>query len=614
MKRDIPCYIIRQNHMVSMPQRVLYFDTETKGVKRGGYEVHTFRLGWTCYINYKGNPNDRKPVWKFFDDAFELNKYIEGLTQPKEALWIFGHNVYFDLQASEFYYYFAQFGWQYKFYYDAGLTYILAIAKGNKSLKAVSSTNYYSCSLKKLGELIGLEKYEVDLDTVEDDELKDYCKRDVEILKQAMEYYYQFVKDNHLGKFAMTKSSQAMNAYRHQFMTHKLHRHEDKEIVKLERAAYHGGRVECFRFGKQEKQDYVSLDINSMYPFIMKNYPLPIRCIDYTHNINLGVLKALLKKYSTIVKCVVKTDEPAYAYFNGEKLIFPIGEFETYLCTGGVRYALEKNHLQKVQECAVYEQGYIFGDYVSFMYSIRQKYEKENNLIMATLAKYLLNCLYGKFGEKHAIEQTRKVDNAGLYRSIEYFDLIENKHWVEYTMFNTAVKKFGQVEGKRSIVSIPAHITEYARFYLWSIITKIGVNKVYYCDTDSVKIRKCDVSSIADLIDNNTLGKLKIDKEFSHFVINGCKHYVCDSDVKIKGVPRTAEQIGDYTYKYMSFLRQPSHMKEECNREYLLRETIKEVPPEYDKGTIHPSGKVSPFLLEYPSPSLPLPPKLALGV
>ena len=596
MKADIQSYLLKVNHIVTVPQRVLYLDTETKGVRRGQYEVHRFKLGWTCFVDYNRKGFEAQPEWIFFDDAFKMNKYIESLAQPKKALWVYGHNIYFDLQAAEFYYYFSQFGWQYRFHYDSGLTYILCIAKGTKSLKAVSSTNYYDFSLKKLGEMIGLEKLNVDLESCPTEKLADYCRRDVEILKKGMEYYFQFVVDNDLGKMALTKSSQAMNAYRHRFMYPKLHRHEDKRVIALEREAYHGGRVECFRFGVQKEQEYVSLDINSMYPFIMKNYPLPTHCIDYVRDVSPGTLMALLKKYSVVVKGVVKTDEPAYGVFNGTKLVFPVGEFETYLCSGGVKYALSKNHLQSVSECAVYEQGYIFGDYVDSMYTLRKKYEKENNLIMSTLAKYLLNCLYGKFGEKHAIEEKTRTDNSGLYKSVEYFDLVENKHWIEFSMFNTTIRKYGQVEGKKSIVSIPAHITEYARFYLWDIITRIGVDKVYYCDTDSVKIRKVDVSRVANLINDNTLGKLKVEKVFTHFVINGAKHYVCDNDIKIKGVPRKAEQIGDYTYKYMSFLRQPSHMKEGVNREYLLRETIKEVLPQYDKGTILPSGKVVPFV------------------
>jgi hypothetical protein len=579
----------------------VYLDVESNRAIDEHGENHTFKLGWCCYVNYKKDRDCVKGQWNYFSAAYDFNDYLNGLTQEKEILWLFGHNVYYDLQTSEFYYYFRIYGWKLEFYYDSGLTYILVIRKGTRTIKAISSTNYFACKLKLLGDLVGIPKVEVDFNNVSDEELSTYCKRDVEILKKSMEYYIGFVRDNDLGKFSLTKSSQAMSAYRHRFMAHKICHHEEPDIVALERAAYHGGRTECHRFGEQPAGEYLSLDINSMYPYVMKNYLLPIRCIDYEVRPNLRVVKQMLEHKSVIAECLIDTNEPAYAYNNGEKLIFPVGRFKCYLCTGGLKYAFKNNHVLEIIQAAFYDQGYIFGDYIDYFYSLRKKYKTENNLIMDTLAKYFMNTLYGKFGEKNTIEARTVISQDKPFHCEEVFDMVNNRHWIEYSMFGVKVVSKGKREGKKSFVSIPAHITEYARFLIWAIISQIGYEKVLYCDTDSILINKRDLPNIRYPVHETNLGALKIEAEYKKVILNGCKHYICDKLVKIKGVPKTAVQVGRFVYTYPEFLRQNTHMRLGLERHYRVNYITKDVSPQYDKGTILADGSIVPFRLELSS-------------
>ncbi|GAH94157.1 unnamed protein product, partial [marine sediment metagenome] len=82
-------------------------------------------------------------------------------------------------------------------------------------------------------------------------------------------------------KFSITKASQAFCAYRFRFMDHKIYIHNDVTVQNLERSAYIGGRVECFRLGKIPGKQFVSMDINSMYPFVMKAEKYPYELVSY---------------------------------------------------------------------------------------------------------------------------------------------------------------------------------------------------------------------------------------------------------------------------------------------------------------------------------------------
>jgi len=324
---DVKQFVLKHNHIKTLPNRILYLDSETEYTKEGETEKHHAKLIVTCYVNYSHKSKRHRERWLKFTNTYDFNNYLQSLAREKNILWVIGHNIFFDLQASDVFYYLPRWGWTLDFYYDKGLTYILVIHKGKRRIKFVSSTNYFDTSLKALGDMIGLPKLDVDFVDVSDKDLYVYCKRDVEIVKVAIEKYMDFIRQNDLGRFALTRASQAYNAFRHRFMYRKIYIHQDENIKELERAAYFGGRTECFRFGKQPKDKYVTLDINSMYPYIMKNLPLPYRVIDYRENISILELKNILNKYACIAEVKINTDKPAYAVRMRYKTVFPIGEF-----------------------------------------------------------------------------------------------------------------------------------------------------------------------------------------------------------------------------------------------------------------------------------------------
>jgi len=588
---------LAHNKMIHLPKRVIYIDVETKKQVFECEEHHRLKLGWTCCINYKKEAKKHREQWIYHNETENLCKYIESKTVEGIPLFLIGHNVYFDLQSSDFFYYFTLWGWRLCFYYDKGLTYILVIKKGKRTLKVLSSTNYFPTSLKNMGKMLGLEKNEIDFDKCNDEELAIYCRNDVEILKQSMEYFFSFVKDYDLGNFAMTRAGQAFTAFRHRFMHKKIAIHGNPVLAEIERKAYYGGRVECFRFGEQPLDDYVMLDINSMYPYVMKNYPVPVKTLDLRENVSIERVRSILKNHGAIAEVVLKTEEPCYALRRDNKIIFPVGEFETWVCTEGLKHSMEHGHLKEVKTLVMYEMAVIFDTFVEEFYGLRKRFKEEGNLLMEQLCKYTLNSLYGKFGQKNVIEDRVHEPEGNAYYRIESVDLTRHQSFIEYKMFNTKVTQVGEKEGAKSFVSIPAHITEYSRFLLWAIIKKIGIGRVYYCDTDSVVCRKTDIDNLDYTIDTNLLGALSIERSFRHFVINGPKHYVMGDTVKIKGVPRKAEKVGPYEYRYQEFMRSANHMRRNITRYYIIKTVPKIVKPFYDKGIVNEDGTVTAFRL-----------------
>ena len=558
-------------------------------------------MAWTVFLRQQAGRTKNTEKWEYWTDAYEMCAYIEDLASVNSPLHVFGHNVFFDLQASDFFYYFTKWKWVLDFVYDKGMTYILVISKGKKTIKCISTTNYFTTSVEGLGKIVGKEKLDVDFESVTDAELRTYCKRDTQIIKEAIEYYWTFIKQYDLGKFCLTRSSQAFTAFRHRFMKTDIYVHQVEKVVDLERNAYYGGRVEAFHFGECKKGPFVTLDINSMYPFIMQTSRLPVKLVDYREEIDLRLLPDILKEYSVVAHCRIKTELPLYALRKNKKIIFPIGEYETYLCTEGIKRALKHGHLISMSEVAMYTNDYLFTEWVDFLYNLRCQFKKENQAILEYMCKIMLNSLYGKFGQKYMeVEEKEDITGSGYSRQDNY-DFVTGERWIEYKLMNKLITQKGEKNGKNAFVAIAAHICENARLMLYDLMDRIGREKVLYCDTDGVKIRKADIEKVRDLMHSDRLGAIKIEDETSKLIINGAKNYETDKTRKIKGVPKTATKIDTHTYRHKQFLRQPSHMRAGVDRYFMVKEVIKQAFPKYDKGIILPSGAIVPFRLEFPS-------------
>ncbi|GAI35762.1 unnamed protein product, partial [marine sediment metagenome] len=63
-------------------------------------------------------------------------------------------------------------------------------------------------------------------------------------------------------------------------------------------------------------------------------------------------------------------------------------------------------------------------------------------------------------------------------------------------LMNKFIVQYSEGEGENALPAIAAHITENARFVLWEVMREIGLGRVLYCDTDSVKIRKSDMDRV----------------------------------------------------------------------------------------------------------------------
>jgi len=151
-------------------------------------------------------------------------------------------------------------------------------------------------------------------------------------------------------------------------------------------------------------------------------------------------------------------------------------------------------------------------------------------------------------------------------------------------------------EGDNSFPGLAAHITEDARMVLWQLIKSIGRDKVLYCDTDSVKIRRSHLKYVNWPMDEIELGSLKIEDESNQLYLGGAKNYRTENSRTIKGIPKRAIEIAPGVFEFETFGRQNIHLRAGQLSGVQMFKTTRRLDKIYDKGIVHDNGEITPLV------------------
>lgn len=599
MKRA--AHILKSRNGKRLPQRFIFFDSETESKDEKG--TQRLKLIVACLWVIDPSTGIEKLTWSTYKTSKGFYEWMLKQLRSHISTRVMSANIWFDFRVSGLYKLMKDDKWRCKNSFVKGHVVILKFARGNHRVDFINIQNYFNFPVKIIGESVGLPKLEVDFGTVSDEDLYTYCRRDVEIIYTAIRKLYLFILQNRLGGMPYTLPSVAYSIFTHRFMNRQIFVHADEDILELERQAYFGGRCECFQIGKLKRQKYYKVDINSMYPYVMKENEYPLRHIKTGTNIPPRVLVKAAPMYCYVAECEIETDTPLYAYRQADKLIFPTGRFITCLTTPTLLYAIEHGHVKKVLKVACYRKGNVFQDFVDYFYNKRLEFKQEKNPAFSYVCKLILNSLYGKFGQR-----TSKVVYSGVNeKSDDCRNLI-----VEHKTHKTSIHQvfFGketitaqrEEEAVNSFPAISAHVTDYARLYLWKLIEIAGVKNCYYVDTDSIIVNQSGMKKLIPFCNLDRLGWLKVEKESSHVEIRGAKNYTFGDEVKIKGIPRKAKRNKGGSFTYPVFPSMIGELRKGIKDDYRIETQTKILTGVYDKGVVIKGGRVRPHRLQSGNP------------
>lgn len=318
-------------------------------------------------------------------------------------------------------------------------------------------------------------------------ELSKYLKADCISLYESIEKFYQWPLIKKAGP-AFTVASQAMRVFR-TFLKDDLY-NPGKHVNEYSKKAYFGGRTEIFKPFSRKGQRLFEYDVNSLYPYVMRENFFPIGRGSFTYCFERGKLGIYEARVSA-----PKIHIPVLGILHDKKYIFPIGDFEGTFTSEEINYAKTLGYTFQIKRGIFFEQKEkLFDKFINELYSIRLISEK--NSVNDIIAKLLMNSSYGRFG-------------MNLERENITFDLDEGvKEFRELQINNKTIQLYKKPVTLESFThtAIAAFVTSYARIHMHKIMHPIAEH-VYYTDTDSIFTTK-------ELKSGKALGELKLEAEY----------------------------------------------------------------------------------------------------
>jgi len=597
-------HYLRANQKSETVSQFICFDTETHPeVTAQGRERDHLTFGWACYQRSKRKGQWCAPEWFRFETPEQFWRWVKGKARPSKTLYMFCHNTNYDLPVVSAFRVARRMGFKLRMAILDGPPTIIKWTHGSATIKCLDTLNFWRFPLKNIGEMIGHPKMEMPAPDASPEKWDEYGKNDVEILRLALIAWWAFLVENDLGNFRPTLASQALGTYKHRFMPTQMLVHEREAALDMERASYHGGRCECFYIGKRRGRFYL-VDVNSMYPAVMKAHLYPAKIHWQAKDPSLRLLRSCLISHCVVADVTLKTEQPAYAVVRGNKLVFPVGTFRATLTTEELRLADGSGELLECHALTRYSAEPCFSEFVGWMYAQRLKAASEGNSVRSWQFKILMNSLYGKFG------QTGRV-----WAKLRTTEDETTRTWAEVDMDAGRVRRYRQIAGLiqsfeeqsesfESMPAIAAHICANARLLLWRYIQAAGRDHVYYCDTDSLLVDLAGYRRLKPFIDATELGKLKREYYCREVEIWGPKDYRFGDKIRHKGIRGQAEQLSENTWKQWQWSSLVGMLRSGCVDHPTRKMVTKTLKRNYDKGVIEVSSRVTPLRISSDAPLL----------
>lgn len=383
---------------------------------------------------------------------------------------------------------------------------------GNRMIRArwrnvefLDSYNLWRMPLKKLGEAFGLKKGKLD------PESKEYLLRDVEIMRKAIGFIYDFCADYGIEKVPATLGGLCVQIWGN------LGGENFQCAEDFAHSAFYGGRVELFDKGGEG--NFLYTDINSLYPWSMTQaFPADYEWCGTTLP-KFGCARALVEFPERIVAPLpLRVDD---------EIFYPVGKFVGNWTVAELQN-LERmgGRIIEVLEAWGSNRGdYPYRKFVETIYERRKVALVAGNEPLATMLKLLMNNLFGRLAMRGKIGRSMLLTED------------DQKNGCDGTAYGR--KKLVERE-----IPLPeftnylhaAYVTGISRIRLVEFMEKIPKGNLCYADTDSLMF--WSESDVPPFPISKELGEMKLEAVANKLRVVVPKGYIFGDEAKAKGVRR----------------------------------------------------------------------------
>lgn len=544
--RTVPIHNLRPNETTWTPPAVAYFDTETRNAGDADSETHTLRC-WSARLIVRRD--SRKTVtWQDDDNgelAADLATTIESWAHKHQSLWVYAHNLSFDLTTTALTSHLAESGWSVTGFAVDSPSPFARMANGRRTLTFADSFSWLPVALEQVASQLGTSKVPL---PAADDSMAAWlarCDSDVAILAEAMGALMDWWDARQLGRWSLTGTASGWNAMRHRIDARRFTINPDPAGLASDRAAVYGGRRGVAVTGRLPFGRYAELDFTSAYPQVAASLPLPLERMASFDRLPPDHRWLGSDRHGVIAEVTLRTDVPRWPARVGRHVWYPVGDFTTTLAGPDIAEAASIGALVSIGAGYVHRLGYALKPWADWCLALARGEDAGAPAIAAVTAKHWGRAEIGKWAQRsfNTVEigpaPTRGWDcaegwnhSAGVRATIIDFD---GRRW----------QASASGDADNCYPAVLAWVESYVRVRLGRLIDALPAGAVIAWDTDGLLVdlkRAGDFGAVAGLY---TPLAARVKNRYTSVEIIGPQHMILDGRRRFAGIPASATDVGD---------------------------------------------------------------------
>jgi hypothetical protein len=468
---------------------VAFIDTETTTKEHDGSQILGLRM-WVGGIVDRRPDGAAKVSVRTADgtDRASLARWIDAQTVGKSSLYVFAHNLGFDLTVSRLPDFLHRLGWGMTQWSFAGRNVTGRMRRRSKGLTFCDSTSWLPHPLDHIGRQVGRLKGTLPAPDAPEAEWLEYCQGDVLILAEAVLQLMDWWDREQLGHWSTSGPGCGWNSARHLSPKRMVLVNDDPVGVASDRAAIRGGRRDVTRVGECGGGPFALVDFSNAYLTVAATQLLPKGRLGHYESFPMAGGWLDSPRFGVVADCEVETPTPRYPLRTGRGVFYPVGRFRTTLATPEIKWARQAGHLRAVGSGFVHDMGYPLAGWARWALAQLDPANKEVPAVVRLMVKQWGRSVVGKFAARSSSTTDKgpslwpgwhlERGTTGASHSPAADVHIAGRHW--WVTFDQ--------EGENSYPALLAWVESYVRVALGRMLEALGDDMWVCCDTDGAVI------------------------------------------------------------------------------------------------------------------------------
>lgn len=568
----VPIHNLRPNETVWTPPSVAFIDTEAHWAEHDLGELQTFRL-WVGLLVDRRQVKHKTPghTWGDGDTPAELADWVEAGMVGRDTLWVYCHNLGYDMAISALPLRLAERGWEIRdFSVRSGAPWF-RLGRRHKTVTLVDSWSWIPESLASIAALMGRHKVELPDELADRGEWFARCASDVDLTARFMLDLMAWWDEHRLGRWTISGAASGWNAYRHRKHTWPVVVDVTPELVAEDRQAVRGGRKDSAVSKHLSGGPWVELDLERAYPTAARELPGPFRRAWRFQGLALDSQWIGSPHFGPVALCELATETPRYPVKWRGVNWYPVGRFRTWLAGPELAEARDRGELVAIGRGQMHQLGYPMRDWANWVMDPTAGGTVDVPAVAVAACRSWGRSVIGKWGAHAHTAELRGVATRPGWHVTEAFDARTMSRAAEVDMAGKQWWVTYDGDGENCYPAVLAWIESHIRVRLSRVLDMLDGAWVT-ADTDGLLVelyrpdqwwthltggrrsrvrdvmgaaqRLCD--ELAPLVAPLTLRPKKVVRSLD---VLGPQHYHADEDRRYAGLSHRAVQLGPGEYQ-----------------------------------------------------------------